>query len=306
MLDTFSQTVLDRSCSRRTYLQVSSAAAIGLFVRPRFALAQSPTADTLPEFSIVAVEYSYELPAEAPSGWTRVTLSNQGTMDHHAMLLKLRDPSKLADLETALGSPDLGAIFALADSLGGVGTGPGMSATALIDLTPGQYMAICVIPGEDGIPHYLQGQHAPFSVTESDAAGTPPSADLSVQLSEMVFTGVPADVSAGAQIWEVSNTGEQVHEMTILRLADGMTIEQGYQVLGVGAAAASPDDAAMASMQGPPFVGIAGIAPMGPGQTNLLELDLTPGNYLAVCFVPDVASGAPHFMMGMTTGFTVA
>jgi len=56
----------------------------------------------------------------------------------------------------------------------------------------------------------------------------------------------------------------------------------------------------------PPFTGIGGVAPLSPGLTNYLLLDLTPGNYLTICFVPDAATGMPHFMMGMLAGFSVA
>ncbi|MEZ4529990.1 MAG: hypothetical protein R2855_03080 [Thermomicrobiales bacterium] len=45
---------------------------------------------------------------------------------------------------------------------------------------------------------------------------------------------------------------------------------------------------------------------MGPGQDQSSELDLAPGTYIAVCFIPDMATGMPHAMMGMAASFTVA
>ena len=33
---------------------------------------------------------------------------------------------------------------------------------------------------------------------------------------------------------------------------------------------------------------------------------LQPGNYVAVCFVPDAKTGKPHYMLGMISSFTVA
>ena len=48
---------------------------------------------------------------------------------------------------------------------------------------------------------------------------------------------------------------------------------------------------------------------MSPGQSNYVTLDLTPGEYVATCFVPDHrgdATGTPHFMLGMMQNFTVA
>ena len=45
---------------------------------------------------------------------------------------------------------------------------------------------------------------------------------------------------------------------------------------------------------------------MNPGITNYLEVDLTAGDYFAICFIPDFETGAPHFALGMIMPFTVA
>ena len=44
---------------------------------------------------------------------------------------------------------------------------------------------------------------------------------------------------------------------------------------------------------------------MSPGNTVWAVLDLEPGDYIAICFVPDAESGAPHAMLGMIAPFTV-
>jgi len=36
-----------------------------------------------------------------------------------------------------------------------------------------------------------------------------------------------------------------------------------------------------------------------------LALDLAPGTYIALCFVPEEETGAPHALMGMVQVFTV-
>jgi len=305
----FSNLLHSHTLSRRSALQLAGAASIGVFAQRYPTLAQSPATGDVPEFHVVAVEYSFDLPAETPAGWTRVTLENQGTMEHHAALLKLRDPATRADLEAALQTPDFGAIFAYGDSLGGAMIGPGSTASVLIDLPPGDYFAICAIPDADGTPHYLKGQQAPFSVTGEASAGEAPAADLSIDMSEMMFTGIPETVPAGAQVWKVSNVGQQLHEMAMVQLAEGVTAEQGMQMLGLSPATATAGGEATPAMEmsgPPPFTVVPGIAPMGPGQTNYLELDLAPGTYIALCFIPDMATGMPHAMMGMVATFTVA
>jgi hypothetical protein len=44
---------------------------------------------------------------------------------------------------------------------------------------------------------------------------------------------------------------------------------------------------------------------MSPGFTVWSVLDFEPGDYFAICFVPDAESGAPHFALGMIAPFTV-
>jgi hypothetical protein len=36
-----------------------------------------------------------------------------------------------------------------------------------------------------------------------------------------------------------------------------------------------------------------------------MTLDLQPGEYVGLCFIPDPASGAPHVHLGMIAAFTV-
>ncbi len=45
---------------------------------------------------------------------------------------------------------------------------------------------------------------------------------------------------------------------------------------------------------------------MSPGETNYAVLDLAAGDYIAICFVPDAETGAPHFALGMIAGLTVS
>ncbi len=42
------------------------------------------------------------------------------------------------------------------------------------------------------------------------------------------------------------------------------------------------------------------------GKSALVAVDLTPGNYVALCFIPDPKTRKPHFMLGMATPFTVS
>jgi hypothetical protein len=41
------------------------------------------------------------------------------------------------------------------------------------------------------------------------------------------------------------------------------------------------------------------------GEEQLTEVDLKPGNYALMCFIPDRAGGPPHVAKGMISGATV-
>ena len=43
-----------------------------------------------------------------------------------------------------------------------------------------------------------------------------------------------------------------------------------------------------------------------PGQTQALTVDLDPGSYVMLCFLPTEGEGTPHFAKGMVGGFEVA
>lgn len=47
------------------------------------------------------------------------------------------------------------------------------------------------------------------------------------------------------------------------------------------------------------------MGPLGLNASGFTTLDLEPGNYMFVCFVPDAADGTPHAAKGMIKAFTV-
>ena len=304
--------VFSSRLSRRTAMKGAFAAGVaGAFGLRGLDVLAHQDAGEYPEVVIVATEYAFEMPATVESGFTRVTLDcTNAAMGHHAILLRVNDDATLADLEAALQEPLFEPIFAVAVAVGGPSACPGGSESVIVDLTPGSYMAICAIPDEQGVPHYALGMQAAFEVTDSGATAEAPEAVATVQLMEMMFHGLEAStVAAGPQVWAIENVGAQIHELVVLRLAPGVTYEQ-FQEMMMAPPEASPmpemDHASPAAEMAPPVTEAGGIAPMSPGFTNYAELDLEAGEHVALCFVPDPETGAPHFALGMVMPFTVA
>lgn len=316
-LDQLGHQLSRTSLSRRTVLQGAGALGLATTLGLRgtmlaSAQASTPAALDYPEVVITAIEYSFDMPATFESGFTKVTFNNQGTMDHHAMFMRVNDGSTIEDAKAALQQPDFGAVFAVTTGVGGPNCGPGETTSVIVDFKPGSYVVICAVPDENGTPHYALGMLNEVEVTEGTSTAVAPTADATIQLVDFGFHDLPENVTAGQHIWEVVDDGKQVHEMGICQLAPGVTFDQVQAMLttpppatpasGEATAASSP----MAMEMGAPFVQVDGVAPMNAGETNYLLLDLAAGDYFAICFVPDPATGAPHFALGMLMPFTVA
>jgi hypothetical protein len=283
--------------------------------------------ESYPEITVIAQDYAFEMPAELGGGLTQVTLRNDGHDDHHAIFIHLNEQVSEDELAAALAQPDIFQVLHLGDVLGGPNGAAmgGGTATVIMDLVPGPYVVVCVIPDAEGVPHYMLGMHALLTVSESDSALAPPASSQTVELVDFGFDHLPAEVPAGPQVWEVTNVGQEPHEFGLLMLAPGVTFDAVASMLGEAPAegsaspegdsmethdmAASPAAGMAASPEaamGPPFTFMPSTAPKNPGMTNWLVLDLMPGEYVAICFVPSPANGfAPHFALGMLMPFTV-
>lgn len=324
-LDPFTKPAL----TRRTALKGLGVASLATLVA-RASLVRAnaqdatPASGDYPTVAFTAKDYEFiGLPASIPGGYIRLSMLQEGPADHHAMFMRLNDGVTADDFMAALQSGDFGALLGTATSFGGPNAGAiGTTTNVILYLTPGQYMVACLVPDEEtGMPHAAMGMLTPLEVTEPDTAAQPPESDLTVDLVDFAFEGLTSEIAAGPHTWAVTDTGEQLHELVLYKMAEGVPYSVAESIF-MAPPAASPE-ASPESMEGmdmaspaaesspmaggpPPFTAFGGIAPMNPGATNFLELDLTAGEYFAICFIPDFATGAPHFALGMIMPFTVA
>jgi len=324
-------TITMAGLTRRTALKglgVASLAALAARASLPSADAQdaTPAGGDYPTVAFTARDYAFiDLPASVPGGLTRLSMTQEGPSDHHAMFMRLNEGATADDFMTALQAGDFGAILGAATSLGGPNASAvGTTTNVIVDLTPGQYMVVCLIPDEEtGLPHAAMGMLTPMEVTEAGAAAEPPESDVAIDLVDFAFQGLSPEMAAGKQTWAITDTGEQLHELVVYKMAEGVPYSVAESII-LAPPAASPEASpeGMEEMPGEvaspvaesspvaggplPFAGIGGSAPMNPGLTNYLEVDLTAGDYFAICFVPDFETGAPHFALGMIMPFTVA
>ena len=220
------------------------------------------------QWDVTSVDFGYELStAEVPAGPVDVVQTNEGTVEHQVTILRLDDgqtPEQLAQLIAEEGD---GALDPAAFAGGANSIPAGESNSAVVDLAPGEYVTYCFIPD-----HAAQGMVEPFTVTgEAPAEAASVEADTTVGLENFAFD-VPDDFTGQGTV-EVTNNGDQAHELTILHAEDQ--------------------------------TGAGGLATIGPGQTGYVPLDLVPGDYTFVCFVTDPESGQIHLQLGMEASVTV-
>jgi uncharacterized cupredoxin-like copper-binding protein len=242
---------------------------------------------------VTANEYSFRLSAKTVApGTVPVTLVNGGHEVHQVMIVRLHDGVTLAQYAEAAHA-DEAAAGALVDDAGGVNAvDPGSRATGYADLAPGRYAVLCYIPAPDGSNHLHHGMSAELTVVEAPEVPAPRTvADVTV--GDFSFS-LPAGGLAKAGAYRVVNTGRQSHEVVVLRIEDGRTLPEVVTYLQHGFTGDKPVR----------FVGGAG--GVEPGHAGYMDLDLQPGQYLAMCFVQDPASHKAHAELGMIAPFSVA
>jgi len=234
---------------------------------------------------VTATDYAFQAPDTLPSGVTTFHLMNEGKEAHHVVLVKM----PLAEFQKANpGSPPPADLVVLGGPNAAM---PGGIAEATVDLAPGSYTMVCFIPSTDGTPHAMKGMARGLEVTQGTSTATMPAADITVKLTDYAFE-ITGPLTAGHHVVRVEDAGPQMHELVLVKLEPGKTVQQMAAWLEK---AEGP----------PPGTLINGASPMTAGVANTTTVDLTPGDYGLICFVSDAKDGKPHIAHGMFKQITV-
>jgi hypothetical protein len=117
-----------------------------------------------------------------------------------------------------------------------------------IDLRPGAYVLACFVQSPDGVPHLAKGMLRPFQVTAAKVTAAAPETYGAVSMVDFGYT-MPKTLPAGHSTLKVVNDGKQHHEVSVLRLAPGKTIEDVKRYLG-GKPEGPPPAEPVGGMQG--------------------------------------------------------
>jgi hypothetical protein len=251
--------------------------------------AAGPSANVV---TYIARDYGFEGPAQIPAGPTLFRLDNQGKELHHLVLVRLEQGRTYDSLLAAFRKP--GPPPAWMHLVGGPnGTNPGASSNATENLSEGHYAIVCFVPSADGVPHLAKGMTAPLEVV----AATGPvahevAADVTITLTDYNFQ-LSSPLTVGSHVIRVENAGPQPHELLLARIAEGKSVKdiEAWEKGGEKGL--------------PPVSALGGIAPMMAKESGQFTVELTPGDYALICFVPDMKDGKAHMVHGMVKSIKV-
>ncbi len=285
-----------------------------------------PLADTmgLPELAITATADGFEgVPAATAAGRYVVTLTAVPNVESGAAVefLMLPEDVTFDDFTAMLAGPPEGETGA-SDATpaggdeqaapdwyyqtylaGGVAADAGFTSQGILDLRPGTYVVWAA-----GDPEAPQ---APVEMSVTGDVATPvvggePTAGATITMFEYGFK-LDGELTTGPQVIKVANVGTQPHFAILLRPGGSVTKEQVGMVLDAELAGTPTVDAAAAAGVSNPdewaFAEYAGT--ISTGATEWIAVDLEPGDYVLVCFTPDIESGLPHAYLGMYDVVTV-
>jgi uncharacterized cupredoxin-like copper-binding protein len=262
-----------------------------LFLVSLSACRNSSSATSWRTLTITADEYHFhDVPAQFEGGIVKVEMVNHGHEPHQMQVVRLKDGVSYDQVQQALKqSPE--AIFPLVEFVGGAGVAdPGGTSAAILNLQPGQYLLICFIPSPDGVPHLAKGMIAQLQVTTPKTASSEPKASAQITMSDFTYQ-LPSTLTPG-ELVKVVNAGSEPHELAIMKLAPGKTIDDLLQWEH--------------SHQGPPpATDVGGMQALDPGKAGWLQLPTDKGTYAFICNVPDPKSGKAHYDLGMITQVTL-
>jgi hypothetical protein len=281
------------------------------FTHPGSTFAATPIAfaiPELPELKVTITESAFEAPEHIAAGRYLLTVANQSSSDAAADFILPSPHLSLEEAASGLAAIPQTAVNAhgtpAAHAPGGwfysydirdAGGGDAAAAAtrrAIIDLEPGRW----VIWSDD----FSDTTHiAELQVTGEMPATLPKISPTVTVTQDDTQTGfafvVPATLTAGPQIVEVTNQSSQPHVTIFMKLPQLLSTAHVLSIFGL-AAEATPNPG-LPGLDDLEFALGAPIITSGVTQRQIH--DLAPGYYAVICRIPDpIRGGVPHAAEG--------
>jgi hypothetical protein len=238
----------------------------------------APTAVAL-ELSGAGKDLKMSAPKSVAAGVAELSFQNSTRKESDAQLVRLdgdRTPEQALTAAEAWASEGK-TLPEWIHLEGGVGSVPANgSGTAIQELVPGRYLAVSI----------ATNAFTEFEVTESAGQSELPATEATVD--EVDYSFRARGLSGGTTRVTIANKGEQPHFVAASRIKAGKTLADVRKFVR--------------TEQGPPPVDFEqswDTSVMDGGKEQVVELQLEPGRYALLCWVPDRAGGPPHAVKGM-------
>jgi hypothetical protein len=257
---------------------------------------QQTHASTAPVVTLSMNNGQFQAPDTIDAGLTTFRFANHGDDIHYAHAVRLDSsrtvPEFLAAYANAVRTAGPRPTY-ITRSGGPGGTAPGDTWAVTHMIEPGHYVWICPVDGPDGMPHFANGEARTFVVRAAAANApkvTPPQASGVIRLVNYGFS-VDAPLKAGHHTLRVINDGPDPHDLVMMKLEPGKTVEDLRSWLR------EPNGP-------PPFTGMGGVAVLAAGMDAYFDTDLTAGNYALICMAT-AQDGRTHIEHGMSQQIAV-
>jgi hypothetical protein len=244
-------------------------------------------------------DYTLSVPKEIEGGAVELTLDNSANKaPHAAQLIQLGEGHTFEEANAIIDSDKPQVIPDWIRAYGGIGeTKPGETGTATVKLDEGHY----------AIQDDAENDAKDSTFTEFDVEGTN-DADLPDADAEVVGATTGSDDPASEYEWKTdglkagpntftfdSQGEEALHVLVAAPIKGNATIEQVGQELDSNGPPRSVD-----------FENVVGTSVLDGGKKEVTTLDLQPGRYAFICFLPDRDEpDEPHYKQGMLKEVTI-
>jgi len=272
---------------------IRSAAACVLFVALLTACRglEPPAGGPPPVVTITADDDRFIAPDTVAAGLTTLHLVTRGAALHQVALARIGGGHSFAEFLDAMRAPPPPPEWI--DMAGGVNPPvAGGEASVTMELEPGRYALLCLIPDSAGLPHVVRGRYREMVVVRRRVprAAEPAVTDTLILSDGTIAASAP--LSRGRHSFRVVNRGPSPHEVTFVRLAPGRTEADMMRWL---AHPAGP----------PPGTMLGGVFGIRTDQHAFVTVDFTPGEYLIFCSLLAREDGKPYYLHGMLREVTV-
>ncbi len=240
--------------------------------------------------------YSFDMPKQIDGGVVALTLDNTDSQPHELGMVRVKDGTTQEAVESQLlESSDGAPIPDFLLSSGGIGHADAkQKVTATQQLDPGTYVYFCTFGDGDAV-HYKHGMLGTVTVSGTKGKGGLPASVESITTKENSPSSYGFDIStlkAGTNKLLFKNAGpNQDHHAQIFPISQGKTFAdvQAYFSSQSNSDAPPPVD----------FQNGQGTTVLTPGQQQVVDVTLSKGDYVVLCFLNDKTGGPPHFTKGM-------